>query len=193
MATRPLKTWHKHTAHTDRGRQISHTMKTAFIARVHNYRRSWLNQSGASVGKKHSRVVCVCVDTNTHKMLHSISLFLRRSLPVSSQQSTVSFNSDDGDPWASSSSSSSRSLFLDDISRKLSHSVFVDVPVFRSSSVRNSMRSKAGAGGKSPRMHLSPSRGGGAIWSMQPDEVDRVFQALRKGLTYVHCSRTWIL
>ncbi|KAM8755923.1 RIPOR family member 3 isoform 1-T2 [Acanthopagrus schlegelii] len=53
----------------------------------------------------------------------------------------------------------------------------------RSSSVRNSMRSKAGAGGKSPRMHLSPSRGGGAIWSMQPDEVDRVFQALRKGLT----------
>ncbi|XP_073325234.1 RIPOR family member 3 [Pagrus major] len=53
----------------------------------------------------------------------------------------------------------------------------------RSSSVRNSMRSKAGAGGKSPRMHLSPSRGGGSIWSMQPDEVDRVFQALRKGLT----------
>lgn len=40
----------------------------------------------------------MCVDTNTHKMLHSISLFLRRSLPVSSQQSTVSFNSDDGDP-----------------------------------------------------------------------------------------------
>ncbi|XP_041633707.1 RIPOR family member 3 isoform X2 [Cheilinus undulatus] len=31
-------------------------------------------------------------------------------------------------------------------------------------------------------MHLSPSRGGGAIWSLQPDQVDQVFQALRKGL-----------
>ncbi|KAM9362300.1 RIPOR family member 3 [Symphorus nematophorus] len=52
----------------------------------------------------------------------------------------------------------------------------------RSSSVRNSLRSKAMTGGKSPRMHLSPSRGGGSIWSLQPDQVDRVFQALRKGL-----------
>ncbi|XP_029287545.1 RIPOR family member 3 isoform X2 [Cottoperca gobio] len=52
----------------------------------------------------------------------------------------------------------------------------------RSSSVRNSLRSKANSGGKSPRMHLSPSRGGGAIWSLQPDQVDRVFQSLRKGL-----------
>ncbi|XP_076600706.1 RIPOR family member 3 isoform X1 [Chaetodon auriga] len=52
----------------------------------------------------------------------------------------------------------------------------------RPPSVRNSLRSKAMAGGKSPRMHLSPSRGGGAIWSLQPDQVDRVFQALRKGL-----------
>ncbi|XP_041808337.1 RIPOR family member 3 [Chelmon rostratus] len=51
----------------------------------------------------------------------------------------------------------------------------------RPPSVRNSLRSKAMTGGKSPRMHLSPSRGG-AIWSLQPDEVDRVFQALRKGL-----------
>uniref|UniRef100_A0A8C9YA77 RIPOR family member 3 n=1 Tax=Sander lucioperca TaxID=283035 RepID=A0A8C9YA77_SANLU len=56
----------------------------------------------------------------------------------------------------------------------------------RTSSVRNSLRSKAMTGGKSPRMHLpaSPSRGGGAIWSLQPEQVDRVFQALRKGLKY---------
>ncbi|XP_037642225.1 RIPOR family member 3 isoform X1 [Sebastes umbrosus] len=52
----------------------------------------------------------------------------------------------------------------------------------QSSSVRNSLRSKAMTGAKSPRMHLSPSRRGGAIWSLQPDQVDRVFQALRKGL-----------
>ncbi|XP_035517702.1 RIPOR family member 3 [Morone saxatilis] len=52
----------------------------------------------------------------------------------------------------------------------------------RPSSARNSLRTKAMTGGKSPRTHLSPSRGGGAIWSLQPDEVDRVFQALRKGL-----------
>uniref|UniRef100_A0A8C4HMY8 RIPOR family member 3 n=1 Tax=Dicentrarchus labrax TaxID=13489 RepID=A0A8C4HMY8_DICLA len=54
----------------------------------------------------------------------------------------------------------------------------------RPSSARNSLRTKAMTGGKSPRTHLSPSRGGGAIWSLQPDEVDRVFQALRKGLKY---------
>ncbi|XP_028261692.1 RIPOR family member 3 isoform X2 [Parambassis ranga] len=52
----------------------------------------------------------------------------------------------------------------------------------RSSSVRNSLRSKAMTGGKSPRMHLSPRRGSAAIWSLQPEQVDRVFQALRKGL-----------
>ncbi|XP_042349870.1 RIPOR family member 3 [Plectropomus leopardus] len=52
----------------------------------------------------------------------------------------------------------------------------------RQSSVRNSLRTKATTGGKSPRMQLHPSRGGGAIWSLQPEEVDRVFQALRKGL-----------
>ncbi|XP_044069291.1 RIPOR family member 3 isoform X4 [Siniperca chuatsi] len=52
----------------------------------------------------------------------------------------------------------------------------------RPSSVRTSLRSKAMTGSKSPRMHLSPSRGGGAISSLQPDQVDRVFQALRKGL-----------
>nr|XP_046240994.1 RIPOR family member 3 isoform X2 [Scatophagus argus] len=52
----------------------------------------------------------------------------------------------------------------------------------RPSSTPNSLRSKAMMGGKSPRMHLSPSRGGGANWSLQPDQVDRVFLALRKGL-----------
>uniref|UniRef100_A0A3Q3R829 FAM65 N-terminal domain-containing protein n=1 Tax=Monopterus albus TaxID=43700 RepID=A0A3Q3R829_MONAL len=52
----------------------------------------------------------------------------------------------------------------------------------RPPSARNSLRSKATAGGKSPRMHLSPSRGGGGVWSLQPEQVDRVFQALRKGL-----------
>ncbi|XP_023248862.1 RIPOR family member 3 [Seriola lalandi dorsalis] len=53
----------------------------------------------------------------------------------------------------------------------------------RPSSARNSLRSKATTGGKSPRMHLSPSRGGGGgIWSLQPEQVDSVFQALRKGL-----------
>ncbi|XP_070699809.1 RIPOR family member 3 isoform X2 [Pempheris klunzingeri] len=52
----------------------------------------------------------------------------------------------------------------------------------RSSSIRNSLRSKAVTAGKPPRMHLSPSRGGGAIWCQQPDQVDRVFQVLRKGL-----------
>ncbi|GLD58065.1 protein FAM65C, partial [Lates japonicus] len=52
----------------------------------------------------------------------------------------------------------------------------------RPSSARNSLRSKAMTGSKSPRMHLSPSRGGGGVWSLQPEQVDRVFQALRKGL-----------
>uniref|UniRef100_A0A3Q1HKY6 FAM65 N-terminal domain-containing protein n=1 Tax=Anabas testudineus TaxID=64144 RepID=A0A3Q1HKY6_ANATE len=48
---------------------------------------------------------------------------------------------------------------------------------------RNSLRSKAVTGGKPPRMHLSPSRGGGAgVVSMQPEQVDKVFLALRKGL-----------
>ncbi|XP_069387791.1 RIPOR family member 3 isoform X2 [Paralichthys olivaceus] len=51
----------------------------------------------------------------------------------------------------------------------------------RPSSARNSLRSKAASGGKS-RMHPSPSRAGGGIWSLQPEQVDRVFQALRKGL-----------
>ncbi|KAG7236854.1 hypothetical protein INR49_000158 [Caranx melampygus] len=52
----------------------------------------------------------------------------------------------------------------------------------RPSSARHSLHSKAITGGKSPRMHLSPSRGGGGICTMQPEQVDRVFQALRKGL-----------
>uniref|UniRef100_A0A3B4BD63 FAM65 N-terminal domain-containing protein n=1 Tax=Periophthalmus magnuspinnatus TaxID=409849 RepID=A0A3B4BD63_9GOBI len=51
----------------------------------------------------------------------------------------------------------------------------------RSSSVR-SLRFKGGSGTTSPRTHLSPSRGGGVMWSTQPEQVDRVFQALRKGL-----------
>ncbi|KAK2861602.1 hypothetical protein Q5P01_001135 [Channa striata] len=50
----------------------------------------------------------------------------------------------------------------------------------RPSSARNSLRSKAKTGGKPPRMHLSPSRGG--LCSLQPEQVDRVFLALRKGL-----------
>uniref|UniRef100_A0A3P8U7W9 RIPOR family member 3 n=1 Tax=Amphiprion percula TaxID=161767 RepID=A0A3P8U7W9_AMPPE len=54
----------------------------------------------------------------------------------------------------------------------------------RPPSARNSLRSKASTGGKSPRMHLSPCRSSGTIWSMQPEQVDRVFQALRKGLKY---------
>ncbi|KAA8593598.1 hypothetical protein FQN60_009714 [Etheostoma spectabile] len=52
----------------------------------------------------------------------------------------------------------------------------------RTTSFRNSLRSKAMTGGKSPRMHLSASRGGGVVWSLQPEQVDRVFQTLRKGL-----------
>ncbi|XP_054473540.1 RIPOR family member 3 [Anoplopoma fimbria] len=52
----------------------------------------------------------------------------------------------------------------------------------RPSSIRSSVRSKTTTGGKSPRMHLSPSRRGGAIWSLQPEQVDQVFKALRKGL-----------
>ncbi|XP_008319118.1 RIPOR family member 3 isoform X1 [Cynoglossus semilaevis] len=51
----------------------------------------------------------------------------------------------------------------------------------RTSSMRNSLRSKSTSGSK-PRMHLSPVRGGGGNWSLQPEQVDRVFQALRKGL-----------
>lgn len=50
--------------------------------------------------------------------------------------------------------------------------------------MRNSLRSKSTSGSK-PRMHLSPVRGGGGNWSLQPEQVDRVFQALRKGLKYV--------
>uniref|UniRef100_A0A3Q0RJH6 RIPOR family member 3 n=1 Tax=Amphilophus citrinellus TaxID=61819 RepID=A0A3Q0RJH6_AMPCI len=50
------------------------------------------------------------------------------------------------------------------------------------SSVRNSLRVKAMTGSKSSRAPASPRRGSGAIWSLQPEQVDRVFQALRKGL-----------
>ncbi|XP_030636137.1 RIPOR family member 3 [Chanos chanos] len=50
----------------------------------------------------------------------------------------------------------------------------------RSSSVRGSLRTKVFAG-RSPRM--SPStRLGSSVWGQQPEQVDRIFQALRKGL-----------
>ncbi|XP_054640892.1 RIPOR family member 3 [Dunckerocampus dactyliophorus] len=52
----------------------------------------------------------------------------------------------------------------------------------RPSSARNSLRSKVASGGKTPRAPLAPRRGFGSVWSLQPEEVDRVFQALRKGL-----------
>ncbi|XP_034388601.1 LOW QUALITY PROTEIN: RIPOR family member 3 [Cyclopterus lumpus] len=52
----------------------------------------------------------------------------------------------------------------------------------RASFGRNSLRPKATTGGKSPRMHLSLGSGAGAFWPLQPEEVDRVFKALRKGL-----------
>ncbi|XP_027859947.1 RIPOR family member 3 isoform X1 [Xiphophorus couchianus] len=51
----------------------------------------------------------------------------------------------------------------------------------RSSSIRSSFRSKATTGSKPPRMHLSPRRGSATTWS-QPEQVDRIFQALRSGL-----------
>ncbi|KAM4740352.1 RIPOR family member 3 isoform 2-T3 [Anableps anableps] len=51
----------------------------------------------------------------------------------------------------------------------------------RSSSVRGSFRSKVTMGSKPPRTHLSARQGSAAAWS-QPEQVDRVFQALRNGL-----------
>uniref|UniRef100_A0A3Q4HL44 RIPOR family member 3 n=1 Tax=Neolamprologus brichardi TaxID=32507 RepID=A0A3Q4HL44_NEOBR len=52
----------------------------------------------------------------------------------------------------------------------------------RTSSVRNSLRVKAMTGNKASRVPVSPRRSSGSIWSLQPEQVDRVFQALRKGL-----------
>ncbi|XP_019899989.2 RIPOR family member 3 isoform X3 [Esox lucius] len=51
----------------------------------------------------------------------------------------------------------------------------------RVSSVRNSFRSKTVLR-KSPRMHPSPTRMGASIWGQQPEQVNQIFQALRKGL-----------
>ncbi|XP_040888946.1 RIPOR family member 3 isoform X2 [Toxotes jaculatrix] len=68
------------------------------------------------------------------------------------------------------------------VHRSRSFTGFSSISGRRRSSSRNSLRSKAMTGAKSPRTHLSPSRGGGGIWSLQPEQVDRVFQALRKGL-----------
>uniref|UniRef100_A0A673L1B2 FAM65 N-terminal domain-containing protein n=1 Tax=Sinocyclocheilus rhinocerous TaxID=307959 RepID=A0A673L1B2_9TELE len=53
----------------------------------------------------------------------------------------------------------------------------------RLSSARSSLRTKVIAG-KSPRIPSS-SRVGSSIWGQQPEQVDRIFQALRKGLKYV--------
>lgn len=50
----------------------------------------------------------------------------------------------------------------------------------RLSSARSSLRSKA-VTGKSPRIP-SNSRAGSSVWGQQPEQVDRIFQALRKGL-----------
>ncbi|XP_067316514.1 RIPOR family member 3 isoform X2 [Pseudorasbora parva] len=50
----------------------------------------------------------------------------------------------------------------------------------RLSSARSSLRSKVTAG-KSPRIPSS-SRVGSSVWGQQPEQVDRIFQALRKGL-----------
>ncbi|XP_061641481.1 RIPOR family member 3 isoform X2 [Phyllopteryx taeniolatus] len=52
----------------------------------------------------------------------------------------------------------------------------------RPSSARNSLRSKVVSERKTPRAPLSPRRGFGSVWSLQPEDVDRIFQALRKGL-----------
>ncbi|XP_040014948.1 RIPOR family member 3 isoform X2 [Xiphias gladius] len=67
------------------------------------------------------------------------------------------------------------------VTRSRSFTGFSSLNRRRPSSSRNSLRSKTMTGAKSPRMNLSPSHGGG-IWSLQPEQVDRVFQALRKGL-----------
>ncbi|XP_067229410.1 RIPOR family member 3 [Chanodichthys erythropterus] len=50
----------------------------------------------------------------------------------------------------------------------------------RLSSARSSLRTKVIAG-KSPRIPSS-SRVGSSVWGQQPEQVDRIFQALRKGL-----------
>ncbi|KAJ7998793.1 hypothetical protein DPEC_G00208610 [Dallia pectoralis] len=51
----------------------------------------------------------------------------------------------------------------------------------RDTSLRNSLRSKT-VSRNSPRMHPSTSRTRASIWGQQPEQVDRIFRALRKGL-----------
>ncbi|XP_046880513.1 RIPOR family member 3 isoform X3 [Hypomesus transpacificus] len=51
--------------------------------------------------------------------------------------------------------------------------------LIRTSSVRSSLRSKASTG-RRPRMHLSLGHGG--VYGQQPEQVERIFKALRKGL-----------
>ncbi|KAJ3603295.1 hypothetical protein NHX12_031037 [Muraenolepis orangiensis] len=63
---------------------------------------------------------------------------------------------------------------------------------WRSNSVHNSLRSKSLIGYRSPRMHLYPSRVGGVMYRVggvmstvggqPPEQVDRIFRALRDGL-----------
>ncbi|XP_028855049.1 RIPOR family member 3 isoform X2 [Denticeps clupeoides] len=59
----------------------------------------------------------------------------------------------------------------------------------RVSSARSSLRAK-GQSGKSPKMPAY-SRVAGTIWGQQPEQVDRIFQALRKGLKeYLEAHQT---
>ncbi|XP_077458084.1 RIPOR family member 3 isoform X2 [Stigmatopora argus] len=52
----------------------------------------------------------------------------------------------------------------------------------RPSAARNSLRSQAPPERKFPRSASSPGRALGSVWSPRPEDVDGVFQALRKGL-----------
>ncbi|CAL8337677.1 unnamed protein product [Lota lota] len=53
---------------------------------------------------------------------------------------------------------------------------------WRPPSVRNSLHSKSLISNRSPRMHLYPSRVGGVMSGQPPEQVDRIFRALRNGL-----------
>ena len=63
-------------------------------------------------------------------------------------------------------------------------------PPRRTSSVRSSLRSKASTG-RRPRMHLSLGHGG--VYGQQPEQVERIFKALRKGLKYVLRATCYVL
>ncbi|XP_057701626.1 RIPOR family member 3 isoform X1 [Corythoichthys intestinalis] len=68
------------------------------------------------------------------------------------------------------------------IQRSRSFTGFGSLTGRRHPSARNSLRSKVLSERKIPRAALSPRRGFGSVWSLQPEDVDRIFQALRKGL-----------